>query len=248
LPGRAGPAWRHRTEPLAITVYVDELLADRCDIHTQYQDAEAELDRRADQEASAAGADYEPSQYAWEYKRNDDAEWVAADPAAPPFSWDAWREWNLTDGADPENLAEQERFLRGLRDRDRELLLAMPPTILIPKDDTAGAEMIRREHINAEISDRYGDLLDRLEQQRRQEWTDYGQAVRRRLEAAAAELDGLAVPIDIRIVIDTYRSSDQQSRGGDTWTLEDQLLEKATAETATPDRLPGTPIDRLGRA
>jgi hypothetical protein len=51
----------------------------------------------------------------------------------------------------------------------------------------------------------YEDLLEQLELQRRREWTDYGAAVWTAIQTAVAAIEGLTVPVDIRIDIDTYR-------------------------------------------
>jgi hypothetical protein len=51
--------WAHRREPLTMTVYVDELLADRCDINVQYDRATDELESCAERAIAAGGATYD---------------------------------------------------------------------------------------------------------------------------------------------------------------------------------------------
>lgn len=62
------------------------------------------------------------------------------------------------------------------------------------------------------------------------------------LEAAAAAIHGLTVPVEVRIDIETYRTG---IRSDEEWGLEAQLVDQARAATATPDGLPGTPLERL---
>jgi len=106
--------------------------------------------------------------------------------------------------------------------------------------------MNRRNQIEETISDRFAVLQEHLEQQRRQEWTDYGHALKANLETAAAAIEDLAVPIDIRIDIATYRTD--RPYEPDVWGLQDQLLEQAAGATPTPEQLPGAPFQRLGPA
>lgn len=87
--------------------------------------------------------------------------------------------------------------------------------------------------------DELAKLEERLESQRLQDWTEYGQALKTHIEAAAARQPGLRVPVTVHIDVDTFRTD-----GGDRSVgVEGQLLQEAI--TATP--LPGglTPQARL---
>ena len=119
-------------------------------------------------------------------------------------------------------------------------------TVLFPayiaKSAEAGAEMNRRQQGIDIITAHYDELQDQLEAQRRREWTDYGAALKAHIEAAAAAIPGLAVPVEVRIDIETYRRG---PRSDEEWGLEAQLVDQARAATATPDGLPGSPLERL---
>ncbi|MBN9619940.1 MAG: hypothetical protein J0H43_09435 [Actinobacteria bacterium] len=89
----------------------------------------------------------------------------------------------------------------------------------------------------------YDDLEERLEVQRLREWADYGQALKARVEVAAADIDGLTVPVEI--TLDLAPMSGDLTGGGSEWGLVDQLLDTAGSDTPTPADLSGTPLERL---
>jgi hypothetical protein len=97
--------------------------------------------------------------------------------------------------------------------------------------------MERRQQGIETITDSYGQLQERLDEQRRREWTDYGTALKAHIEAAAAGVEGLTVPVEIQVDIDTYRRGRAVN---DEYGLEDELLDKARAVISTPADLPGT--------
>lgn len=233
--------WEHRTEPLLITLHVNQLIAERFAIYDQYEDAVIELERQCDQAVTDAGATYETSDFAWEYRRNDAGDWVPVDPAAPAWSWEAWRESTRSLTDDPSSLAQWEEYLR----REPEASF-QPFTAIIAKNPQAAAEMDRRERLRDEVENRFDLLQQQLEQQRRQEWTDYGTALADRIRALAAELDSLTVPVTVHVDVDTHPWS--QASDPDQWGLEEQLLQRAAELVPSPDDLPGTPFERLQQA
>jgi hypothetical protein len=230
--------WEHRTEPLSITLYVEELLAEVCDIHAQYDAAVTELERRREQAIADAGLAYDVEDYAWTYRTDDAGEWTAQDPAAPAWSWEGWRASTIAGGASPEQVDEQERYLRAAGQR-----ILFP--LLIAKSPEANAEMDRRQQGIDIITDSYDELQGRLEDQRQREWADYGTALQTHIEAAAAAIEGLTVPVEVRVDIEAYRAAQASN---DEWGLEARLVDQARAATWTPDRLPGTPLDRLDQS
>lgn len=120
--------------------------------------------------------------------------------------------------------------------------------------DRAGEELNRRDQaLTASMlepstpeedreSDAIGDLYDRLEEQRVSDWTAYGEALRTRIEAAAARSE-LTIPVVVHIDIDTFRP--YAERGGlfEFVTLGDDWIEEAVL--ATP--LPGNGVEPLQR-
>ncbi len=164
--------WEHRTEPVVVDVYVDELLVDLGAWKT-YDDAQQELTRRYD----AIGI---PS----------------------------------TTGVPGDPVHEQ-------------ALAQLEPAT---EEQERQAEVI-------------GQLEDRLERMREQDWAAYGQALTANIEAAAARVEGLRVPVVVNVDLDTFRP-DQDRDASNRLTLARRLLDEAVE--ATP--LPGdgrSPLQRL---
>lgn len=77
--------------------------------------------------------------------------------------------------------------------------------------------------------DELADLEERLEQQRERDWAAYGQALKANVEAAAASLPGLQVPVVVVTVdLDTWCVPD-----GDCWVA-DRLRAQAIRATPAP--------------
>ncbi|MER7694896.1 hypothetical protein [Streptomyces sp. NPDC097610] len=114
----------------------------------------------------------------WEYERVGDGRWVPQSPAAPPWSLEAWHASLDVDGVDP---AVRESL---------EASLLETATGGIPKSAEDLAELRRLDPI--------ADLDEQLEQQRLREWSSYGEALKARVEAGAAAIPGLAVPVTVR--------------------------------------------------
>lgn len=218
--------WQHRTDPLTITLHVDDLLLDS-DAHDQYDAAEAILAARwADLPTIDTAA------HRWEYTRNNLGQMVPTDPAAPAWSWTDWRE-HMSEQIEGEELID--RFEQDLRTGPG------AATAFVPKTP-ADADALRRHDAaltNAEIT--ICDLQDRLEQQRRREWAAYGDAVAARIKTLAAA-QGLTVPVHVTINIDPSGPTPTRHHEG---SLEQQLITAATLDTPTPADLPGTPLERV---
>jgi hypothetical protein len=76
------------------------------------------------------------------------------------------------------------------------------------------------------------ELEGRLEQQRLEDWAAYGQALQAAVEAAAARLTGLTVPVVVRVDLDTFRRSDD--RDVVTCGLAERLRDTAIQVTPLP--------------
>jgi hypothetical protein len=101
----------------------------------------------------------------------------------------------------------------------------------VTEDALAGLEPASEEQERQ--ADEIAELEERLEQQRLQDWAAYGQALRAAVEAGAARLTGLTVPVVVRVDLDTFRRSDD--RDVVTCGLAERL--RAAAIQVTP--LPG---------
>jgi len=85
-------------------------------------------------------------------------------------------------------------------------------------------------------------LMDRLEVQRHADWTAYGTALQAAVEAAAAQLPGLTVPVVVTVDLDGY--PEQPAVHSGSWTVVDQLVTQARGITPPPgDGRP--PLQRL---
>ncbi|NHA02121.1 hypothetical protein G5V59_27460 [Nocardioides sp. W3-2-3] len=103
--------WAHRTEPLNITLFVDEFVDDvRHEVWQQYEAAQSEIQRRYD--AADAARDIDDERYLWIYDRTESGDFIARDPAAPTWSWDAWRAGIAAAGAPDDFRAAVEESLR----------------------------------------------------------------------------------------------------------------------------------------
>lgn len=234
--------WQHRTEPLEMTIYVDELLVDvDYDLVQAYEEASDELGRRY---AAAERADPEPDydRYLWTYDRTETGDFVARAADAPAWSWDAWR-------SQPARPYERE-FRKAVEDSLRTgvgLFTGRPgetTTATIAKSQEAAEELWRLEDAR-EARLHAVALDDKLDELRLRELRAYGAALKTRIEELAADLPGLQVPIRITVDVTTFRSGGTPST---LETVEERLLALALESTPTPSALPGTPLDRLLRS
>lgn len=217
--------WRHRTDPVRITLYVDALLTERFAATgfgpAEYDQARDEIYRRVDA-AAAADPEIDPTPYTWKYVQAEAGEWQPTDPQAPAWSWVAWRTQMATAGASEDVI---------------ETLLETSSTVYLNRSTEAGAELSR---LDAEREVRLAaitDLEEQLEEQRDREWTAYGNALKTHIEADA-RARGLVAPLEVVIDLRTFPAP-----AADWWTLEARLVDEAVM--ATPAELPGTPLDRL---
>ena len=233
--------WGHRTDPIEITLYVDELLVDRADAPMAYDDAQREIDRLYE-EANAAEPAIDYSRYVWEYDRNDAGEWIPRDPAAPTWTIDAWR---AAYAAETGGTEQDRSFFEAMVLGERPGLGGQPVTTThLPKSPEALAELARLEADRVARLDVYGDLEEQLEEQRLREWAACGQALKARIEALAAATPGLDVPVRVIVDVETFRRDVAQREG--FWnSLETRLVDAAVLDTPTPADLPGTPLQRL---
>lgn len=232
--------WTHRTDPLDITLYVDELLTERSDAWREYDDAQQELDRRYEA-AKAAEPAIDYTRYVWEYDRNDTGEWVPRDPAAPVWSIEAWRQAYADDEGPEESRSTFEAMLLG----ERAGLGGQPvDSTHLPKSPEAARELARLEAERDARHDSFGEVGERLEAQRLREWAAYGAGLRSRVQALASALPGLEVPVEVAVDVTTYRRPAEQ-REGLRDSLESRLIDSAVMDTPTPVDLPGTPLERL---
>ena len=248
LEGTVGPdeadLWRHRTEPLTMTLYVEQLVVDVAyDAYEAYDEDTREAQRLLE---VAERDDPEPddTQFVWWYDRDDAGDFIARDPAAPAWSWEAWREQPTRPGAalSPERLARVEDSLRtgvGLYSgRPGDVTSAY-----IIKSREAAEELWRLEDERDARIEPIAALEEDLETQRLAEWQTYGEALKAKIEQLAAETPGLNVPVHITVDVGTINPPEDSPRG---WSsLQGHLLEQALEQTPTPADLPGTPLSRL---
>lgn len=90
--------------------------------------------------------------------------------------------------------------------------------------------------------DEVGELEDRLEEQRLADWAVYGEALKAAVVATAArKMPGLAVPVEVTVDLETFRSGRDEPYWPD---LEWELTGEAIAATSMPGA-GRTPLERL---
>ena len=228
--------WEHRTEPLQLTLYVDELLTDvDYDLVRAHEDAATELQRRYE---AAERADPEPDyeRYCWSYDRTEAGDFVARDPAAPAWSWQAWR-------AQPKRV-ENDDYSAMIEEAVRSGQQFAPTSFSIAKSQEDAEDLWRLEDERDARLQPIAELENRLETLRLEELRSYGQALKSRIEDLAREVPGLAVPVQVDVDVETFRSGSDRDID-EAGSLEDRLLSQALQDTPTPSSLPGSPLDRL---
>lgn len=231
--------WAHRTDPIEITLYVDELVSDRVyEALEQYAAAEDEISRRYE---AAYEWDIADEQYKWVYDRTESGDFVPRDPAAPAWSWDAWRA-GLDDAPEDYRQAVEESLRTGVglfTGRAGDATVAY-----LPKNPELDAEFDRLVSQREDRLAAIGDLEEQLHQQRIREWRAYGEALKARIETMAAATPGLAAPVLVTVDAETHRMG--AARVEEFWnSLESRLIDAAVLDTPTPADLPGTPLERL---
>lgn len=237
--------WRHRTDPLTMTLYVDQLVIDAAYDAYQAYDQDTRDAQRLLEIAERDNPEPDDTQFLWWYDRDDLGNFIARDPAAPTWSWQAWREQPTRPGEalSSDHLAMVEDSLRaggGLYGRPGDVTSAY-----IAKSQEAAEELWRlQDERDARIAP-IATLEEDLETQRLAEWQTYGDALKAKIEQLAAETPGLDVPVQVAVDVGTI---DLPENSPPEWlTLPARLLETALEQTPTPADLPGTPLSRLRR-
>lgn len=237
--------WRHRTEPLTITLLVEDLVSERTRMWEGYNAAETAVRKMYD-DAEAANPPLDPDPYLWRYRRSVAGEgdsstvgpWEPVDPAAPDWSLEAWRAAETFDSED--GARYWERMILG-----QEMALGRNQPLsesFLPKTPELGAEYDRLLDERGARLDAISVLEERLEEQRGREIAAYGQALKERVEAAARSLPGLAVPVQVDVDL-TWSS--RLNRLDDMPYVVERLVEQALMDIAAPEDLHGTPLSRL---
>lgn len=223
---------RYRTEPLRITLYVDQILAEHSLAHDQYDQAELAIDDNYEA-ANSALPEVDESRYMWVYELKDDSEPVPSTADTPAWSWEAWRAGTEMLGTNEAVTASLEADIRGER-RHR-----LATSVYVPKGPELAAEFIRLLEEREAALAPYA-LHDALRAQREREWAAYGEALRRQLEDDSRQIPGLEVPVEITVETtgrpDIHPALDH---------LTQTLVDNAIAIVPSPADLPGTPLTRL---
>lgn len=239
--------WPYRTHPLTMTLYIEEIVSDLSwSLEGQrptmdYIAAEEEVTRRYEA-ADAESPEIYTSDRVWKYTRNDAGELVATDPEAPAWTVEAWRALPSTQRLSEENRRYFEASLTGAEHDLLPFPDMYPNGAYLPKSAELDEEITRLEEANDARLAPFGELEERLEAQRVRELTEYGQALKARIEALAS-LKGLDVPVNVEINIEEFRPRSAGQSAG----LEEELLQAAIQDTPSPVDLPGTPLERLER-
>jgi hypothetical protein len=101
--------------------------------------------------------------------------------------------------------------------------------------------------------DELTELEERLETQRLRDWTEYGQALKTQIEAAAGRRQLLRVPVVVHVDVETFRAD-----AGRCGALQNHLVQEAIMNTPlpgttqplgmSPNELPPSPLSRLTAA
>ncbi|MGH3432397.1 MAG: hypothetical protein ACRDQB_06120 [Thermocrispum sp.] len=209
--------FEHRTEPLRVVVDVEQILAD-LDMAWLYDDAEAALDQMEGD--ATAGIDYSP--YEWTYTPDDNGQFVATDPQAPPWSIEAWRADQAGRGADDNMLAYAEQTIVNGP-------VARVSIVKSPEAERAVEQLAEQEDA---IHDDFRARFEALAAQREREWTTYAAAFAANIRREAARrYPGIPVHIDLR----TIGPSTTADADWDCYdSPETHLIEFATRHTPLP--------------
>lgn len=237
--------WRHRTEPLRFTLFVEDLVIERTRMWEGYNAAEQAIQQMY-RDAEAVDPPIDPDPYLWRYRRTVSAEgddatvgpWDSVDPAGPLWTLEAWRAASTFDNE--EGARYWERVILG---QEMSLGTDQPISELyLPKTPQLGAEYDRVVAEREARLDAVAKLEERLEEQRGREVAAYGQALKEHIEAAAGALPGLAV--SVQVDVDLTWSSRPDRLDGMPDVVE-RLVDQAVMDTPAPEDLPGTPLSRL---
>lgn len=232
--------WQYRTEPLNITVFVEDLVDERTALWKGYAEAEAEIQRMI-RDAEAANPEIDPTPYVWLYQRTVDGAgpgpWEPVDPDAPAWSLEAWLAANTFPSEDSERY-----WTRMVLGDEPEFAVS---ELHLPRTPELGAEYDRLEaERDTRLSVVYA-LEERLEDQRAREVSAYGEALVEHVGEAALALPGLDVPVHVNADL---TSPSGPMRLDQVPSVVEHLIERAVMETPSPEDLPGTPLSRLLQA
>lgn len=229
--------WRHRTEPVRIVLNMESLAIDTApEVVEAYQAAGDQLDSRY--ETVAAETEIDQTRYCWVYEGTLEGELTAADPAAPAWSWEAWRSY-AAQGVDSQTAATWEDSLR------YDLRHGYEVRVFVPKTPEDAAEFDRLEEARDAQLQAIADLGEQLEDQRTAEYTAYGELLKARIEARAAAI-GLEVPVIVEIRPNDFDRATGPGESFAGWSsLERHLVEHALMDVPQLTELSGTPLERL---
>ncbi|CPT78976.1 Helix-turn-helix protein [Mycobacteroides abscessus] len=210
---------RHRTEPVAIDLWVESILIYLNDSSDDdYSDAITEVDSRTNQ--VPLPTDLPPGPFSPDDPRIASVKWINVD--------------------DNGYLAIDYRGWTG--DPTDEALLTELAAEANRRDLTSGE--IAYEQAMQDIS----AMIDALEEQQRREYAEYAGRLTEAIEVQLAALE-LAVPVKITINRAPREAVsgdlDKHAPPQDPRTPIEGAIEKALTTTPTPASLPGTPLDRL---
>lgn len=217
-----GDLLRHRTEPVAVDLWVESILRDTNDTtYDDYRAAELELSQR--EEAIPEPDDLPPGPFSPDDPRIAAADWIRVDEKGY-LVVEGKAGW----GDDPADIA---------------LLTELHEEAQTSRAPTPG------EIAYDEAHEAISHLWDALAAQERRDYTDYAQrlttAIRDRLAALA-----LPTPVTVNITLapegvlgsDAYDDHAPRTYPGNAI---EQAIDDAITSTPTPAALPGTPLDRL---
>jgi hypothetical protein len=211
----------HRREPIRVTVWVEDLLADT-DIPLLHDESLNVLD--AQERAEAVAFEQRFEELVWQYRLEEPGRWVALDSHAPPFSLDAWRTDLRLQGRTPTQIEQSEYCLN---EPDTELGARGYRTTYICRNAEARAELMRLER----EGDERPDLLGALERLRFIEYAEYGAALTAEI-LTEAERRYPGVPIEVTV---DPRSGTSNEVGDAPWpTPEAYLITHARLTTPLP--------------
>lgn len=208
----------HRTEPMRVVVPLEQILADR-GIDQIHNDAYATLDAR---EAEALAQVEDVMSHLWYYERTDAGEFVCSDPAAPPWSIEAWRADLLATCDSPQVAARIEHAVF-----DPQLTHG----VYVSKPPQARRAVQRIDARRTVIEDRFQVERDTLHAAHQQERADYAQELVQAVRDRAATLYP-GIPVQVEVAEDP--ADDLDPYLDDSGRPEARLLEHAREHAHLP--------------
>ncbi|SMX86918.1 hypothetical protein BSP109_02160 [Brevibacterium sp. Mu109] len=220
----------HRTEPLRVTVPVDQILAEQ-GLDELYEALHTSLDAR---EVKALGEVVDDAPYLWHYDRTDAGGFVSSDPEAPPFSMESWRSDRQADGYPPERIAQIERTVFDS---------PLTRSVYVAKSPKARAKAQRLDGQAHAIQDGFRRRHEALDALRGEERTTFGQAIVAAVRDRAASVYP-GVPIEVEATDDPVEDPSTTADGFSS--PEQRLLQHAREHTRWPGSVPAPTGYSLG--